>query len=90
MRRVLLVAILVILVIGVFFAGDRLKRAFQIGAALYAISLVARFFIYGVGDRDSLLDILTIVAIFFVIWLIAKGIVEAILSRRERARRPPA
>jgi hypothetical protein len=90
MRRLLLAAILLVLVFGVFFAGNRLKKVFQIGAVLYAISLVGRFFIYGVGDPDNLLDVITIAAILFVIWLIAKGIVEAILSRRERARRPPA
>ena len=90
MRNAILLAGFLILALGVFFARDRVKRAFQIGAVLYAISIVARFFIFGVGDRDSLMDVLTILAIFFLIWLVARAIVEMILERRKRSGRPPA
>jgi len=90
MRNAILLAGFLILALGVFFARDRVKRAFQIGAVLYAISIVVRFFIFGVGDRDSLMDVLTILAIFFLIWLVARAIVEMILERRRRSGRPPA
>jgi hypothetical protein len=89
MRNALLLAGFLLLLLGVFFARDRVKLAFQLGAVLYAISLVVRFLIFGFGDRDNLLDVLTIGAIFFMIWLVARAIVEAVLRRRERARRPP-
>jgi 4-amino-4-deoxy-L-arabinose transferase-like glycosyltransferase len=89
MRNAILLASFLLLLLGVIFARDRVKIAFQIGAALYAVSLVVRFLIFGFGDRDNLLDVLTIGAVFFVIWLIARAIVEEVLRRRERARRPP-
>lgn len=89
MRNTILLAGFLLLLLGVVFARDRVKRAFQIGAVLYAISLVLRFLVFGMGDRDSLLDLLTIGAVFFMIWLVANAIVETVLRRRERARRPP-
>ena len=89
MRNAILLAGFLLLLLGVIFARDRVKIAFQIGAVLYAVSLVVRFLIFGFGDRDNLLDVLTIGAVFFVIWLIARAIVEEVLRRRERARRPP-
>jgi hypothetical protein len=89
MRNAVLLAGFLLLLLGVIFARDRVKLAFKVGAVLYAISLVIRFLIFGYGDRDSLLDILTIGAVFFVIWLIARAIVEEVLRRRERAQRPP-
>lgn len=79
--RYLVLAGFLLLILGVFFARERLKRAFQIGAVIYAIILVFRFLYAG---SDDVLDILTLGAIFFVIWLVAKAIVEAVLHRRER------
>jgi hypothetical protein len=73
------------LALGVIFAGTRLKRAFQFGAVLYAIVLVARLVIFGVGDRDNLTDLLTLVAIFFLIWLIAWAGTQAVLRYRARS-----
>ena len=37
---------------------------------------------FGLGDRDNLTDLLTIAAIFFVIWLIAMGGTQAALEYR--------
>ncbi len=89
MRNALLLAGFVLLVLGIFLARDRLRLAFQIGAVLYAISVVARFFIFGFGDRDDLLNVIVVAAVMLVIWLVTKAIVEAILERRNRAQGPP-
>jgi hypothetical protein len=89
MRSVLLLAGFVLLALGIFFARDRLRVAFQVGAVLYVISIVARFFIFGVGDHDDLLNAIVVVGILFIIWLVTKAIVEAILKRRKRAQGPP-
>lgn len=84
MKWLLLIAGLT-LALGIIFAGNRLKRAFQIGAALYAIVLIVRFLVFGLGDRDNLTDLLTLVAIFFLIWLIAWGGTQAALRYRARS-----
>jgi hypothetical protein len=90
MRSTLFLAVGILLVLGIFFARDRLKRAFQIGAVLYAIVLVFRFLVFGLGDPDNLLDILVVFAAFFLIWLIAWGGTRAVLRYRARSERPPS
>jgi hypothetical protein len=87
MTKIFLLVVAIMLVMGIFFARDRLRRAFQIGAALYAVVLIARFLVFGLGDRDNLTDLLVLGAIFFLIWLIAWGGTQAIL--RYRARQGP-
>ncbi len=87
MRSALFVSIAILLVLGVLFARERLKLAFRVGAVLYAVLLVVRFIIFGRADSDSLLDLLTVMAIFGLIWLAAWLATNAIL--RARARRPP-
>ena len=89
MRTLLLVGG-ILLALGVIFARDRVKRAFQIGAALYGIFLIARLLLFGLGDRDNLLDLLSIGGIFFLVWLAAWGGTQAVLRYRERSERPPS
>jgi len=86
--RTLLLVLGVLIALGMIFARDRVKRAFQLGAALYAIVLVARLLLYGLGDNDNLFDLLTIVAVFFLIWAIAWAGTQAVLRYRERTGRP--
>jgi peptidoglycan biosynthesis protein MviN/MurJ (putative lipid II flippase) len=88
MRNTLLLAVGILIVLGVFFARDRVKRAFQIGAVLYAVILVFRFLVFGIGDPDNFLDVLVIFAAFFLVWLIAWGGTRAVLRYRERSERP--
>jgi hypothetical protein len=88
--KTLFLVVAIMLALGVIFARNRLKLAFQLGAVLYAIVLVARLLVFGLGDRDNLLDLLSIVAIFFLIWVIAWFGTQAILRYRERAGRPPS
>ena len=78
-----------ILVLGIFFARDRVKRAFQLGAALYAVVLVFRFLVIGFGDPDNFVDLLSIFVAFFLVWLVAWGGTQAILRYRARSERPP-
>ena len=78
-----------ILVLGIFFARDRVKRAFQLGAALYAVVLVFRFLLVGFIDPDNFLDLLGVFAAFFIVWLVAWGGTQAILRYRARSGRPP-
>ena len=87
MRSALFLSVAILLALGVLFARDRLKLAFKVGAVLYAASLLVRFFIFGRTDADDLLDVLTLIAVFGLIWLLAWGATNAILRRR--ARRPP-
>lgn len=88
MRSTLFLAVAILLGLGLFFARDRVRLAFQVGAALYAVTLVVRFLIFGFGDADDALAILTIVAFFFLIWLAAWWGTNAVLRRRERTRPP--
>jgi hypothetical protein len=74
------------LALGVIFGGQRLKRAFQIGGALYAVVLIVRLLIFGLGDRDNLTDLLTLVAVFFLIWLVAWGGTKLALRYRARSQ----
>ncbi len=88
MRSTLFLAVAILLGLGLFFARDRVRLAFQVGAVLYAITLVVRFLIFGFGDADDVPALLTIVAVFFLIWLAAWWATNAILRRRERSRPP--
>ena len=88
MRSTLFLAVAILLGLGLFFARDRVRLAFQVGAALYAVTLVIRFIIFGFGDADDLVAILTILAFFFLIWLAAWWGTNAILRRRERTGPP--
>ena len=88
--RTLLLVFGVLLALGMIFARDRLKRAFQLGAVLYAIVLVARLVLFGLGDSDNLMDLVTIGAIFFLVWLAAWAGTQAVLRYRERSGRPPS
>ncbi len=88
MRNLIFLAVGILFTLGVFFARDRLKRAFQIGAVLYAVVLVARFLFFGMGDSDTLLDMLTLIAVFFLVWLVAWGVTQLILRSRGTPGRP--
>ena len=89
MRNLLFLAVAILFGLGIFFARDRLKRAFQIGAILYAVILVVRFLIFGVGDSDTFLDLLTLIAVFFLVWLVAWGATQLVLRARGKAGPPP-
>ena len=88
MRSTLFLAVAILLGLGLFFARDRVRLAFQVGAALYAVTLVVRFFVFGFGDSNDVVAILTVVAVFGLIWLAAWWGTNAILRRRERTRPP--
>jgi hypothetical protein len=90
MRNTLVLALGILLALGIFFARDRVKQAFQIGAVLYGIVLVFRFMMFGLGDPDNFLDVVIIFAIFFLIWLAAWGGTQAVLRYRARSGRPPS
>ena len=88
MRSTIFLALAIMLGLGIFFARDRLRLAFQVGAVLYAISLVIRFVVFGIGDDDNVVVLLLAGAVFFLIWLAAWTGTNAILRRRERTRPP--
>ncbi len=88
MRSTLFLAVAILLGLGLFFARDRVRLAFQVGAVLYAVTLVVRFVIFGFGDADDALGLLTIVAVLFLIWLAAWWGTNEILRRRARTQRP--
>lgn len=88
MRTTLFLAVGILLALGIFFARDRVKRAFQIGAVLYAIVLVFRFLVFGMGDPDNMLDLVAVIGVFFLIWLIAWAGTQAVLRYRARSERP--
>jgi len=90
MRNTLFLALGILLVLGIFFARDRVKRAFQIGAVLYAIILVFRFLVFGLGDPDNFLDLAVVFGLFFLVWLVAWAGTRAALRYRERSQRPPS
>ena len=90
MRSTLFLALGILLVLGIFFARDRVKQAFQVGAVLYGIVLVFRFLVFGLGDPDNFLDIVVVLAAFFLVWLIAWGGTRAVLRYRARSERPPS
>ncbi len=86
MRSGLLLAAAILLGLGILFARDRLKRAFQIGAFLYAALLVFRFAVFGRADADYVGDLLLVLSIFGLIWLVAWLVTTAILRHRARSR----
>jgi hypothetical protein len=88
MRSTLFLSVAILLVLGIFFARDRLRLAFQVGAVLYAIVLVARFAIYSSTDPDTLLELAAILGIFGLVWLVFWGLTQAILRYRARSRSP--
>ena len=90
MRNSLFLALGILLVLGIFFARDRVKRAFQIGAALYAVVLVFRFLIFGLGDPDNFFDLVIVFGVFFLVWLVAWVGTRAALRYRARSERPPS
>ena len=85
MRSTLLFALAILLVLGVLFARDRLKLAFQVGAVLYGILLVVRFVAFGSSDPDNFLDLAAVGAIFGLVWLAAWAAVSLMLRRRARS-----
>lgn len=89
MSKTLLLVVGIVLALGLIFARDRLKRAVQIGALLYGVVLVARFVIFGLGDADNLLDLLTVGFVFFLVWLVAWAGTRFALRARERSEGPP-
>lgn len=84
MRSTLFFTIAILLVLGILFARDRLRLAFQVGAALYAVTLVFRFFVFSRADPDNLVDLATVLAVFGLVWLIAWGLTTAVLRHRRR------
>ncbi len=89
MRSSLLLAVAILLGLGVLFARDRIRRAFQIGAMLYAIVLVFRFVMFGRLESDNMGDLLLVLSIFGLIWLAGWLITAAILRHRARSRSAP-
>lgn len=89
MRNLLFLLVFVLLALGIFFARDRVRRACQIGAVLYAAALVVRLLVYGFQDSDNFLDILAVASVFLAIWGIGWAITRAVLEYREYTRRPP-
>ena len=85
MRSTLFLAVAILLVLGMLFARDRVKLAFKVGAVLYAILLVFRFFVFSSTDPDNLFDLAVVLAIFALIWLAAWAATTAIQRRRNRA-----
>jgi hypothetical protein len=83
--RSLLFTVAILLALGVIFARDRLKLAFQVGAALYAVVLVFRFFLFSRTDPENLLDLASVLVVFALFWLAAWGLTTAILRYRRRA-----
>jgi hypothetical protein len=88
--KTLLLVVGIMLALGVVFAPTRVKRAFRLGAALYAVVLVVRLVIFGLGDVDNLSDLATVGATFFLIGLVAWAGTQAVLRHRARSGRPPS
>jgi hypothetical protein len=84
MKGSLFLAAGILLALGIFFARDRLKRAFQIGGILYAVVLVGRLLVYGFQDGDNFLDILIVGGAFLLVWVVAWAGTRAALKYRER------
>ena len=89
MKNLLFLLVFVLLAFGIFFARDRVRRACQLGAVLYAGVLVIRLLVYGFQDSDNFLDILAVAAVFLAVWGIGWAITRAVLEYREYTRRPP-
>lgn len=84
MRSTLLFVIAILFGFGILFARDRLKRAFQVGAALYAVTLVVRFVVFGSADADNLVELAAVVAVVGLFWGLAWAVTTAILRYRKR------
>ena len=90
MRNFLFFVAFVLLAFGIFFARDRVRRACQIGAVIYAIVLVVRLLVYGFQDSDNFLDILAVGSVFFAVWLVGWAATRAVLQYQARNRPPPS
>lgn len=84
MRSTLFFAIAILLTLGLLFARERVKLAFQVGAVLYAVLLVVRFFLFSSADPENLADIAVVLVLFGLFWLAAWGVTAAILRYRRR------
>lgn len=84
MRSTLFFAVAILLTLGILFARERVKLAFQVGAALYAALMVARFFLFSSADPENLLDLVVIFGSFGLFWLAAWAATSAILRHRRR------
>jgi hypothetical protein len=83
--RSLLFAVAILLALGVIFARERVKLAFQVGAALYGVLLVFRFLVFSRTDPENLQDLAAVLLVFGLFWLTAWGLTQAILRYRKRA-----
>jgi len=83
--RSLLFAVAILLALGVIFARERVKLAFQVGAVLYGVILVFRFLVFSRTDPENLQDMAAVLVIFGLFWLAAWGLTQAILRYRKRA-----
>ena len=86
MRSTLLLAVLMLLLLGVVFARDRLKLAFRVGIVLYLLLMVFRFLVFGRSDWENVDDVVGLLAVFGLIWLAGWLITGAILRQRRVTR----
>ena len=86
MRSTLLLAVLMLLLLGVVFARDRLKLAFRVGIVLYLMLMVFRFLVFGRSDLENVDDVVGLLAVFGLIWLAGWLITGAILRQRRVTR----
>ena len=83
--RSLLFAVAILLALGMVFARERVKLAFQVGAALYGVILIFRFLVFSRTDPENLFDLAAVLAIFGLLWVAAWGLTRLILRHRKRA-----
>lgn len=86
MRSTVFVALAILLGLGILFARDRLKLAFQVGAILYAVLLVFRFVLFARLESDNVVDLAMVVGFFALVWLIGWAATTAVLRHRARSR----
>ena len=86
MRSTLLLAVLMLLLLGVVFARDRLKLAFRVGIVLYLVLMVFRFLVFGRSDWENVDDVVGLLAVFGLIWLAGWLITGAILRQSRDTR----
>ena len=86
MRSTLLLAVLMLLLLGVVFARDRLKLAFRVGIVLYLVLMVFRFLVFGRSDWENVDDVVGLLTVFGLIWLAGWLITGAILRQRRVTR----
>lgn len=82
--RSLLFAVAILLALGVIFARERVKLAFQVGAALYGVILVFRFLVFSRTDPENLQDLAAVLLVFGLFWLAAWGLTALILRYRKQ------